>query len=187
MIIWELIMIPLMLILAFLGSFIPNSNNYCSKGEELVYSILADCAKMGREKYHLRPSGSGASMPGGPIRKLNLAFDMEGPMPKKTLRKLLLAISQDLVQLVNANEEIQPFLFEKPFTVKNVQIILYVNGKDFRKIYDPEICAAQILGGNLNYRTFDPDKKYGYKQDIKETYEEALEAAQEDNGSENST
>ncbi|KAF3362706.1 Uncharacterized protein PHSC3_000693 [Chlamydiales bacterium STE3] len=180
MIMVKLLMIPLVLILAFVGLFIPNSNQYRSKGEQLVYSTLGEGAKLVREKYHLRPSGSGVAMPGGPIRELCLSFDMEGPVPKKTLRKLLLAISQDLVQLVTANEEIQPFLFEPPFTVKNVQVILYVNRKGY-DVFDPDIAVAEISRGNLSYRTLDPDNDRRFKQFIKETYEEALEAAQEDN------
>ncbi|MGK5595557.1 MAG: hypothetical protein ACSNEK_09425, partial [Parachlamydiaceae bacterium] len=59
-----------------------------SRGEELVDKTLAKGAKIIKKKYGLRPAGLGASMPGGPIRKLNLAFQVKGPLSKDELRRL---------------------------------------------------------------------------------------------------
>src|SRR5262249_43662030 len=122
----------------------------------------------------LIPVGSGASMPGGPLRKLNLAFATNSPLSREHLRMLLIEIANELVNQVNMNVEIQPFLKEPPFSNKNVQIIIYNYSKDGREVYDPEISTAQINESILEYLTNDPENTFKYKNQFEETYEEAL-------------
>ena len=56
-----------------------------SKGEQLVNSVLAETAKIIKNKYNLKPCGEGAAMPGGPIQKLALCFDTNYPNTKEQL------------------------------------------------------------------------------------------------------
>ena len=157
----------------FTGFFSLN-DPHISKGEALVNRILSDTSKIIKNKYHLKPSGLGAAMPGGPVQELTLCFTIKGPFSKERLRKLVVECAQEVVNHVNANAEIQQFLAKPPFTVKNVQIIIYNHDKDGRQTNDPEIATAQISQGILNYRTNDPNDRYRYKSEIDETYGEAL-------------
>ncbi len=68
-----------------------------SKGEQLVNSTLGKTAKIIKDKYNLKPCGSGASMPGGPIQKLALCFDTKYPLTKEQLRELLIKSAHELV------------------------------------------------------------------------------------------
>lgn len=145
-----------------------------SKGEQLVNSILAKTAKIIKNKYNLQPSGSGAAMPGGPIRKLALCFDTNYPLTKEQLRKFLVKIANELVNQVNENSEIQEFLKDRPFTIKNVQIIIYNCDKEGGEVYDPQIATAQISQEKLDYRTVDLQDTFKYKNIFTETYQEAL-------------
>jgi len=145
-----------------------------SKGEQLVNSTLAKTAKIIKGQYPLHPCGSGASMPGGPIRKLALCFDTKYPLTKEQLRELLIKTGNELVIQVNENQEIQPFLKEPPFTIKNVQIIIYNHDKEGKRLYDPQIATAQIYQGTFTFRTVDPEDTFKYKSESTETYEEAL-------------
>ena len=147
-----------------------------SKGEELVNSTLAKAAKIIKDKYNLKPCGEGASMPGGPIQKLALCFDTKYPYTKKQLRELIIKTAKELLNQVNENKEIQEFIKEPPFTIKNIQIIIYNHDKNGRSLRDPEISNAQILQGILSYATIDPEDSFKYKNEYEESYEEALKA-----------
>ncbi|MBM3197761.1 MAG: hypothetical protein FJZ58_00710 [Chlamydiae bacterium] len=149
-----------------------------SKGEQLVNSLLAKTAKIIKSTYNLKPCAVGAAMPGGPIRKLNLCFDTKSSLTEEQLRELLIKIAHELLNQVNEDEEIQEFLYERPFTIKNVQIIIYNHDKKGREVYDPEIATAQICGGVLTYRTVNPTNHFQFYRQFEESYEEALELMQ---------
>ena len=171
------IAIILMTLVIFAFFFMANKQDYhISEGEHLVNSILAKGAKIIRDKYALKPCGSGAAMPGGPIQGLTLCFDTKSIHTKEQLRELLIKSAQELLLLVNENNEIQGFIKQRPFNIKNVQIIIYNHDKNGRVIYDPNISGAQIANGILDYRTIDPEDSFKYKNEFEESYEEALKA-----------
>lgn len=147
-----------------------------SKGEQLVNTTLSKAAKTIKDKYNLKPCGEGASMPGGPIQKLALCFDTKYPLTKNQLRALLIKTTKELLTQTNENKEIQEFLKNPPFTIKNIHIIIYNNDKNGRSLRDPEISNAQILQGTLSYSTIDPEDSFKYKNEYEESYEEALKA-----------
>ncbi len=115
-------------------------------------------------------------MPGGPVRELGLAFDTEGPFTKEYIRQLLIEFAHELLNQINSNEEFRPYLIKYPFTIENVQIIIYNSDKKGEMVFDPEIGVANIMLGKLNFRTYDPESEYcKTKNEFSETYEEALE------------
>ena len=115
-------------------------------------------------------------MPGGPIQELTLCFTQNILTLKSKLRELLIKTAQELLNQVNENKEIQEFIKEPPFTIKNIQIIIYNHDKNGRSLRDPEISNAQILQGIVIYRTIDPEDSFKYKNEYEESYEEALKA-----------
>jgi hypothetical protein len=147
-----------------------------SKGEQLVNSTLAKTAKIINDKYNLKPCGAGAAMPGGPIRELTLCFDTKSIHTKQQLRELLILSAQEMLRQVNGNIDIQEFLNERPFAIRNIQIIIFNHDKNGRKTYDPNISGAQISQGVLTFRTVDLSDTFKYKNEFEETYEEALKA-----------
>ena len=149
-------------------------NHYLSKEERLVNNLLAKTANIVKIKYNLTPSGSSASMPGGPIRKLSLCFNTQYPHTQDQLRELLLKSADELVIQVNRSNEIQEYLNEPPFTIKNVQIIIYNHDEEGQMLYDPQILTAELSNNILTYRTAQSDGTLKLKQQFTETYEEAL-------------
>jgi hypothetical protein len=147
-----------------------------SKGEQLVNSLLARTAKVIKEKYDIKPCGMGAAMPGGPIQELTLCFSTKYPYTREQLRGLLIKAAHELIKQVSENNEIQEFLKERPFHLKNVQIIIYNSNKDGSEVYDPEISTAEISQGILTYQTVDRADSFKYKNEYEESYEEALKA-----------
>ncbi len=152
---------------------------YPSKGEQLINNTLAKAAKLIQEKYNIRPSGVGVAMPGGPIQEVTLCFDTKHVNNKEQLRSLLIRVSKELLDHINRNKELQEFIKEPPFTIKNVQIIIYNHDKDGKKIYDPNISGAQIAQGILIFRTVDKSDTFRFKNEYEESYEEALKALSE--------
>ena len=175
----KIIISALMLCCIFMSfSMICNDPQYHpSKGEQLVNNILGKTAKIIKDKHNLKPSGSGASMPEGPIRELALCFDTKSPLAKEQLRDLLIKTSNELVKQVNDNKEFQEFLKEPPFTI-DIQIIIYNHDKMGKTLYDPDILTAQISQGILTYRTVESDSHLKLKQEFTETYEDALKIVQ---------
>ncbi|WP_148300682.1 hypothetical protein [Candidatus Protochlamydia sp. R18] len=147
-----------------------------SKGEQLVNSLLAKAAKIIKDKYNIKPSGVGVAMPGGPIQEVTLCFDTKHPYTKEQLRELLIKSSAELLRLMNENKEIQGLLKERPFTIKNIEIIIYNHDENGFGLKDPQISVANISQGRLNYSTIDPEDSFKYKNEYEESYEEALKA-----------
>ena len=151
------------------------------KEEQLVNQILADAAKIIRDKCCLHPSGAGAAMPEGPIRKLVLTFDTKKPHTKEELRKLLIETAHVLLNQVTQNEEVQQFIYEKPFTIKNVQITIFNRQKNGLNVLDPGVSNVQIMRGVLNYSSIDQEDRFKYKNKHEESYEEAMEILKKSN------
>jgi hypothetical protein len=149
---------------------------HLSKGEQLVNSLLARTAKIIKEKYHLKPCGTGAAMPGGPIQEVTLCFDTKFPYTKNQLRELLIKSAEELLNQINEDQEICQFIKNRPFTIRNVEIIIYNNDKNGLDVFDPAISVARISEGKLIYRTTDINDPLKYKNKYEESYEEALKA-----------
>ena len=148
-----------------------------SRGEELVNETIGRTAKLIRDKYDLKPCGSGAAMPGGPIQEMTLCFDTKSVKTREKLRVLLIQTAHEMVKQVVENKEMQQYLKDPPFTIRNSEIIIFNNDKSGKELLDPEIVASRISKGVLSYRTVDPEDTYTYKNWYKETYEEALKLA----------
>jgi hypothetical protein len=161
----KLTLVLLISLLIFTGFIMQNKHqqDYLSKGEQLVNSILSSTAKTIRDKYSLIPCGEGAAMPGGPIQELTLCFDTKYIHTKEQLRILLINITKELVENVNENKEIQEFLKEPPFTIKNVEIVIYNHDQNGRSVCDPDVSVAEISQAKLVYRSINPQDSFKYK------------------------
>jgi hypothetical protein len=171
--------IVLLIILSIFTGFIMSNKQedyQPSKAAQLANSTLAKTAKIIKEKYDIKPCGMGAAMPGGPIQELTLCFDTKNPFTKDQLRRMLINSAQELLNQMNENKEIQQFIKEPPFTIKNVQIIIYNSAKDGREVYDPGISTVEVSHGVLTYQTVDSSDTFKYKNTYTETYEEAVKA-----------
>lgn len=153
----------------FLNHFQP------SKAAQLVEEVQIKAAEIIKKKYNIKPCGSGVAMSEGPIREIAICFDARGPYSKEKLREFLILFAHEIVATVQSNEGIQQYLFERPFGIKNVQIIIYNHDKTRREVCYPNISVAELSGNRLLYQSIDPNDTYNYIDQSEETYEEALE------------
>ncbi len=163
--------------LLFVGFISYNRSPSAVKASKSVGEILDSTTKVIQKKYKLNACGSGISMPGGIVQELGLAFTTKNTLSRNELRKLLIEFGQELLQQINNNKNIQPFLKTAPFTIKNVQIIIYNHDQMGYDLFDPEISTAEISDGVLTYRTSDLITNR-FNNEFRETYEEALKAVQ---------
>lgn len=143
-----------------------------------VDKVISCAEKNIEKKYKMKVCGTGIGMPGGIVEELGLAFHTDRTITKAELRILLINCAQILLHEVVSNIKIQPFLIKTPFTIKDVEIIIYNHDKNGRSSYDPDVSVASISGGVLEYRSIDPDNPFNYKNIVEETYEEALKIYQ---------
>ena len=151
---------------------------YISQEERTVNHILLTTANLIKQKYNVRPVGSGIAMPGGNIQRFTLAFETNKKLSLESLRVLLLSCAQDLLQEINSNTIIRHALVTYPCTVENIRVTIYNRDQYWNRLRDPEISTAEIAHDYLMYRTTDPDDIYRFKNQINETYEEALKSVQ---------
>jgi hypothetical protein len=113
------------LILFVASMFYQTDDPYLSEAEKLVNSILSSTAKMIKKKYKIKPCGTGASMPGGPIKELALCFDTNDQLSKQDLRKLLIECADELLAQVQLNDKIQPFLSYCLHSAESLMLMLF--------------------------------------------------------------
>ena len=151
---------------------------HISQEEKAVNHILVTTANLIQKKYNMHPFGSGVAMPGGNIKRFTLAFETNQKLSLESLRVLLLSCAQDLLQEINSNTIIRHALVTYPCTVENIRVTIYNRDQYWNRLRDPEISTAEIAHDYLMYRTTDPDDIYRFKNQINETYEEALKSVQ---------
>lgn len=145
-----------------------------SGSEQLVNKILAQGADIIEKKYRIHCCGTGAAMPEGIINKFMWSFDIYGALSREKARIMLIDCADEISRLVKNNKEISKYLRDYPFTINNVQIILYMHDAKGFETYDPDLATAQILRGTLSYRTNDQNNIFRFKTNVEESYEEAL-------------
>jgi hypothetical protein len=164
----------LIAILNFSGTYYP------SEAGKTVDQLLDEIEIALSGKYHMNPIGMGASMPGGIVKKLILSFQLEGPLSKEELRKILIHATQDFVDHVNKNNRIIKYLEHAPFKIQNTEIDLFIIYPNGYEVEHPHIGTAGIRNGKIEYLTFTIVNNI--PKDVTEeweTYEEAVKILQE--------
>ena len=112
-------------------------------------------------------------------KTMGLCFQIQRPVSKEEGRKLLIDCAEELLSQINTHPDFQQFMHEYPFTVKNIEIVMYVSTETGGTIYHPEIAIFSLVNGQLCYRTNTPENRYIFFSKEKETYEEALRIIEE--------
>jgi len=107
-------------------------------------------------------------------KKIGLDFNRFGKMSKDEGRKIIIDCVNVLLNEINSDPKLQPFLIDKPFTINNVRIVIIVFTSEGKDIFYPDIRVFSAFGGKINYSTKSPDHKYNYYTREEETFEEAM-------------
>ena len=176
----KMILFPVIFSLFFSFTSFCNANQtpreyQISDAEKSVNIVLSNATKFLIEKYQLKVIGEGVAMPGGHVKKLSLDFQIQGPVAKEELRKIVIEITHDFLKLINSDQNFRRFSNCYPFTLKNVQIGIFVIDNEGREVLEPDISIVEIYQGFLIFRTVDKSNTFKYKSEYRESYDEAIQ------------
>ena len=143
--------------------------DYIVMANQITEAVKAKLTK----RYNMRVIGVTGGM-ADCVNALGLSFQIRGPLTRENLRTILVDCVEEFLTPINANENLRPFLKIHPFPPNRIMITLYVIDNTGKEVYDPEIAVASASSGKIWYNTLDKNAKFGYKQEIEESYETAL-------------
>ncbi len=112
-------------------------------------------------------------------KTMGLCFQVRHPISKEEGRRLLINCAEELLSQINIHPDFQQFMHEYPFTVKNIEIEMYISTETGGTIYHPEIAVFSLSNGIVRYNTNTPENRHIFFSEEKETYEEALRITEE--------
>jgi hypothetical protein len=136
--------------------------------------------KVSRKIYKetgLIPFGSG-----GQARKkvvmLHLAFQHYGPLDLGEGRELAIKATRELINAVNAETKLHPYLSNYPFDARNIEICIFVKDKDGRNLPSGKLSIIGAYRGTIEYRSHDASEP---RSNLvwEESFEEALKKIEE--------
>lgn len=133
--------------------------------------------KMGKEGYQLFMSG-GAMM--DDIQKINLGYKIDKPLTIEDARFIIVNKTELLLNMVNNDSRIRPYLHTYPFTSKNIHFGIISVKEDGEFVDPPLIASAQTITNKdiISYCVNDADA--GRLNNVhKESYQEALQIYKE--------
>lgn len=145
-----------------------------SKNEQLILQVERQAVKKLSAKYKMDCIGTGGGNKDGQVRMSSLSFIKPKPLDKEEARRLIVACTQEYLQMINDNEELRPALLHYPFTERDVELTIFSTYPDGHDVYHPIIGVVSSEHGKISYQTNDPDKKHAYKLDEEEPFAEAL-------------
>ncbi len=156
-----------------------DANSKIPKNELSVSDLLNKIAGSLEQKYHMQVVGIAISMPRGVVKELGLDFQIQGPLSREDIRKILVYSAQEFLALVNADKVIKPYLQNQLFEIKDIDISLFmINSRD-QGLDDPYIGIAGIANGRLIYKKLLTTDVPSIKSEFEESYEEAIQALQD--------
>lgn len=124
------------------------------------------------KKEKIQIFGKGGGM-WGDIKKFSYCFDSNEKPSIEEARIKIVRIVEDLLEKVNADIKIRPFLHDYPFTSQNVLMQVAFVDKN-RCFVDPPYIALVMLKKGILYYSFSSDKRWGFEDVYEESYDEAL-------------
>ena len=143
------------------------------KKERLAHKILHKVAAQLKEKTGLRPIGTIGQMLHD-VERLGLSFTCYKPIDIVEARKLLVQAVNAMLDEINQEKQIRPYLCRYPFLPRNIEIEILLRNPDGTGVAPGNLWMVQAEGGCLEYRVDSPSTKR-LVTIYKETFNEALE------------
>ena len=147
------------------------SKSQIDEDEKLADLIMSNVGKDLRKKKGLVLCGTGGEMM-YKIEMLALSFKYYTPLELEGGRELLIYAVNTLVDAVNANEKIRPYLANDPFGPKNVEIMIFPREESGGSVSSGNLCVMSFDRGILTYDIRDLETNR-----LKTIYRESLEEA----------
>lgn len=158
-----------------LFNFFGNEEKPHKKDETRMTKIVNNSIRQLSTRYGVIPIGTGGSNVDHKSKREFVAFQLRQKISKEEARILIVEIVELLLHNINGNKEIKNYLYNQPFSYRNLEIALFIRETDNSKIFHPNIGLVNLTQrGTVNFVTYDPNDSFcGYATDIEESYEEA--------------
>jgi len=150
-------------------------DEFGKRAVKTVYSVFDEAKVNIMQKYPVVCVGVGAEMFGGPVQRLMLSFSIDQKLTKDSARQLVYNIAVEFLNTVNNSQLLQEFLVNKPFTMKDIETVLFIHDEKGNRLVDPDICVASMYNGDFEYDTNSPVQPAPYLHCYHESYEEAMQ------------
>ncbi len=151
-----------------------NIDHPYSNKTQIVHSILNKVGQNFKDKYDLEISGFTLSGGKKGYDTIGIDFDKRGILSKNEGRKIIVECLNDLLNEINSNSELQPYLFLRPFSIKNIRVTILILDADGKLIYYPSIEIIGARNGHISYLAKSMEDEYKFVSLGKETFEEAV-------------
>lgn len=167
----------LSMILASLFSFFEEKPSTFDKDMAKMNEVVNTSIKQLNERYGLISVGRGGSEKDYKSNREFIAFKINRKLTIEEARILIIEIVELLLNNINNNTEINHFLYNNPFTYKNIETVVYIYDKG-SDTFHPNIGLVSLTRrGTINFVTYEPNTEYEYATDVEEPYEEAYKIA----------
>lgn len=144
------------------------------KYQKYAYKLMNSYSKQITKEANIEIIGTGGSMRKD-VEKVTLHFVSHQKMDLESARKLYVKIVEGFLNKINTNEQIQPYLHNRPFTISNLDIkISFWDNKS--KHFDEKSVAFVYFAKNKIYYSYFFENTDSLEDLHGETYEEALKA-----------
>ena len=165
----------------FILLFVVTSCSSSKEDEIVAHRLVYRVSDVLESRYQLRYVGYSEAGDKSGFTKIGLHFDRFGKLSKEEGRKVIVDCINVLLNEINSDTKLQPYLINKPFTVSNVDIVIIVFTSDQKSVFYPDINVFSTMKGKINYSTKSPDQKFGHYTEEEETFEEALQIVEQQN------
>jgi hypothetical protein len=138
---------------------------------QIARKITRETGKQLGKERELVLIGTGGGMMHD-IQMMAMGFNLYHEVSLDEARKLAIYAAEKYLNNINQNNEVRPYLHDDPFTVKNIEIRIWILKPDRSYVPSGEIKCVSVLDGMVSYIT--EDLGY-YNPLLEEAYEEALE------------
>ncbi len=140
---------------------------------ELAGQIRSQTGRQLEKEKGLRPVGTMGQMMDD-VQSIGLFFQYFQLVDLAESRALVVYATQTFLKNINNNKEIRRYLHNYPFTVKNLEITIFVSQEDGDSPPQGNIQVVSMDNGVISYELTATSKFEPWPVLHKETYEEAL-------------
>jgi len=140
---------------------------------KIVDNIMSRASKRLVKKHSMRLIGIHEGMMGC-VKMMGFRFQVYRPLSKDEARAMVVDSIQDFLADINQDEKIRQYLEVYPFDLNHVDMMIFIDTPDYGTYYYPNLCVVTASRGNIRYSTNDPEKKYSYKTEETESFEDAV-------------
>ncbi len=160
--------------LLFLMFFLFIALGGCDKRSEkakMVHRAVYKTAETLNNRFQIRYIGISEAADENYYKEVGMFFELHRITSIEEGREIIVDCAEELLNEINSNPQLLPYLKPSPFTVKNIEIAIYVRHPNGKIVYHPDLGILSLRGGIIRYSTDAPEMLYkpGFYTEEKKT------------------